>query len=418
MKINHEYHNHIIGKGMYFSEDTCATNTNNNVLLLGGSGSGKTGSYIVPNIQNIETSFVCSDTKGQLYNMFADKLIRRGYHVYKLDFVNSRRSNAYNPLWYIQRYDDSANGAYSENDVRTIAHNLWPFTNDRDPIWDNCTRDYLMFLISYCLETEPKEQQNLCRVAQLHGELSSLNGKAALLAYLQEHSDDNGTFASRLYNNISMSMSAEKMFSSIMGFVNTSLAPFISEDSKVIFGNKGAEEFYISSLGITKTALFINVSDTDESMDRVINLFYGQAMQVLCRQANHNPDGKLTVPVRFFLDDFAASAKIANFTKMISVIRSRDIYVSIILQDKNQLEAMYSHAEASTIMNNCDHIIYYGGNDISTAQYVSARTCKTIETIIGKQSKDIWIITNGSKPVLAEKIPPYSTLKTDEFDKS
>jgi type IV secretion system protein VirD4 len=79
---------------------------------------------------------------------------------------------------------------------------------------------------------------------------------------------------------------------------------------------------------------------------------------------------------------------------------------------------MYSHAEASTIMNNCDHIIYYGGNDISTAQYMSARTCKTIETIIGKQSKDIWIITNGSKPVLAEKIPPYSTLKTDDFNKS
>jgi type IV secretion system protein VirD4 len=153
-------------------------------------------------------------------------------------------------------------------------------------------------------------------------------------------------------------------------------------------------------------------------MDKVINMFYGQAMQILCRQANHNPDGRLKMPVRFFLDDFAASAKIANFSKMISVIRSRDIYVSIILQDKNQLDAMYSSAEANTIMNNCDHIIYYGGNDLSTAQYVSARTCKTVETIISKPSKDIWIMTNGSKPVLAEKIPPYSTLKADGYDKS
>ena len=118
-------------------------------------------------------------------------------------------------------------------------------------------------------------------------------------------------------------------------------------------------------IGREKTAVFLNISDTNRYADQLVNLFYVQAMQVLCEDAdNIRPTGRLRIPVRFILDDFAANAYIENFDKLISVIRSRNVSVSVILQNMTQLYSMYSEAEASTILNNCDHILYLGGQDI------------------------------------------------------
>lgn len=134
---------------------------------------------------------------------------------------------------------------------------------------------------------------------------------------------------------------------------------------------------------------------------------------MLCSQADANPDGRLKVPVRIIMDDFAASAKIPDFDKVISVIRSRDISVSLILQSMTQLESMYSHAEAMTIINNCDHILYLGSQDIGTAEFIGYKAYKTPETILCMPRTNAMLMTNGEKAVTVKKIKPYSMLENE-----
>lgn len=135
------------------------------------------------------------------------------------------------------------------------------------------------------------------------------------------------------------------------------------------------------SLGRRKIALFINVSDTDRSNDKLLNLLYSQALHELCDSADCSPDGRLKVPVRFIMDDFAANAVIPDFDKVISVIRSREIYVSLILQSLSQLDSMYGKDRAMTIINNCDSCLYLGGQDVETARYIAVKANKTADTI-------------------------------------
>ncbi len=151
-------------------------------------------------------------------------------------------------------------------------------------------------------------------------------------------------------------------------------------------------------MGREKTAVFLTVSDTDRSMDRLADLFVTQAVHTLCRSADRDyGDSRLAVPVRFLLDDFAAGIFIPDFDKIISVIRSREISVSIILQSISQLESMYGHAGAMTIINNCDNCLYLGGQDVETARYISTRADKWIRTILEMPLDEAWLFTRGSR---------------------
>jgi len=154
----------------------------------------------------------------------------------------------------------------------------------------------------------------------------------------------------------------------------------------------------------------VNISDTDRAYDKIVNLFYAQALQVLCKAADANPNGRLDVPVRIIMDDFAASAVIPDFDKTISVIRSRDISVSIILQSLTQLESMYSHPAATTIINNCDHLLYLGSQDVKTAEYVAYKALCAPEEVMCMRRDKVYILTNSERAKLADKIIPYSTL--------
>lgn len=156
--------------------------------------------------------------------------------------------------------------------------------------------------------------------------------------------------------------------------------------------------------------LFLNVSDTDKTYDSLVNLFYTQALQVLCDEADHNADSHLKVPVRIIMDDFATSACVENFDKIISVIRSRDISVSLILQSMTQLESLYSEAKAATIMNNCDHILYLGTQDTKTAEFISYHAFQTPETILCMPRDKAYLLTNGERAKLVDKVKPYSAV--------
>lgn len=402
MNTRLRYGRRVLAANTEVSNDTRISGCNNNDIICGNSGSGKTGGYVIPNIQRIDSSLVVSDTKGQLKRRFEGELKAKGYQVYTLDLVNPMNSCGYNPMAFIRRYAD---GSCREQDILSLARLICPGKQHEEPIWDQSAASYIAFLISYCLETEPEEKKNLLRVGELHRQFSRPDGDVQFLEWIDAHGD---SFAAKKYYEILANRRADKMFASIMGFVNICLEPYSFREAAHIFAC--GSSFDIRKLGREKTVMFLNVSDTDRTFDRLVNIFYAQALQILCAEADSNEDGRLRIPVRIIMDDFASGAVIPDFDKIISVIRSRDIYVSLIIQSLSQLESMYSYAVSRTILNNCDHILYLGNQDIETADYIAARASKTPEAILSMPRSKAYLITTGEKARLVDKILPYSTV--------
>lgn len=392
----------FLAENITVSNDTRVTGLNNNDLIIGSSGSGKTGGYVIPNIQNISGSLIVTDTKGRLSKMFTGTLKSKGYKVFTLDFVNPMNSCGYNPLMVIRR---KPNGKYREQDILSLASAIMPILDKEEPFWEKAASGYIAFLIAFCLETCKVQDRNLKTVCELHHIFMKQNGH---LSFLQWAEDNPDTFAANKFAEISSIRSADKMWSSIMEFVNRAFEPFEFGEADAIFANR--RNLNINNLGKEKTVLFLNISDTDRTYDQLVNLFYTQALQSLCALADENPRGRLMVPVKIIMDDFAAGTRIPNFDKIISVIRSREISVSLILQSMTQLESMYTAAEASTIINNCDHLLYLGTQDIKTAEFISYRAFKTPENVLCMPLNQAILITKGEKAAVVNKIRPYSTM--------
>lgn len=393
----------ILAQGISVSNDTKSTGLNNNDLIIGSSGSGKTGGYVIPNLQNISGSMVVSDTKGQLCKMFSKELKAKGYRVYTIDMVNPLKSCGYNPLKGIRKYSD---GKYREQDVLTLANTIMPMLDGHDPFWEQAATGYIAFLIAFCMDFLPPEEQNMMSVLELHDKYIT-NSSAFEFQRLIKYNVN--TFSARKHRQLKAIANADKMWSSILEFANRALEPFSFAEAKHIFDNP--KPFDLTELGRRKTVVFLNVSDTDRSLDQLVNIFHTQALQVLCSEADAKPDGRLKVPVRLIMDDFAAGARIPDFDKVISVIRSREISVSIILQSLSQLNALYSDAEAQTIVNNCDHLLYLGCQEPKTAEFIGYRLCKTPTSVLNMPRDSVILITNGEPAKMVKKIVPYSTME-------
>ncbi len=398
------YGKRVLAKNVVISDDTRVTGLNSNDLIIGGTGAGKTGSVVIPTIQNTTTSIVVSDTKAALEKRFRKELEEKGYEIHTIDFVNPERSCGYNPLDYVRQYPD---GTYYEQDITYIARSIVPTLDKDEPFWELSAVSMVAFFIAYCLVTEPKEKRNMARVSELYHDYVSDSGRIMLdtQMWVKEYPT---SFEAKKFREIISNKGAEKMYSSICGFVNLALEPFSMREGKAIFAKN--EPYNIGMLGKKKSALFLNVSDTDPTFDIMVNVLYGQVLHHLCAMADSNDDNRLEMPVRIIMDDFAASARIENFDRITSVIRSRDIFVTIILQSLTQLSSMYNGFEANTIINNCDHILYMSGQDTSTIEYVASRVGKTPETVRYMPRDMAYLMENGKKGELVEKIKPYSTV--------
>ena len=394
----------IFGVGEEISNDSRGTGLNNNDLIIGGSGSGKTGGYVVPAIQNISGSLVVSDTKGQLEKRFRKELEKKGYNVYLIDFVHPERSDGYNPLDYIVRMPD---GNLREKDILSIAAVLCPQLDQKEPIWCMCAKLYVAFLIGYCLENDEITEKNLHKVCDLRREFSQKDGDLLFSKWLSEHKD---SFSARKYSEIIVNKPADKMWASIEGFVNAFLEPLECREMDYIFRNENNIDLNV--LGQEKTVLFINQSDTDRAFDPLVTLLHKQILQVLCEQADQNEKNefRLDVPVRMILDDFAAGCAIPDFDKIISVIRSRDISVNLMIQSLSQLNTLYDQSMADTIINNCDNLLYLGSNDPRTAGYLSLRADVSEETIHSMPINKAYLFRSREKGRMIDRIIPYSTL--------
>lgn len=386
----------ILADGIAVSNDTRKTGRNNNDLIIGPSGTGKSRGYVLPNILQANGSIIVSDSKGMLRRKAEKYLRREGYRVVCLDFKDCSASYGYNPFDFIGKNERT--GRYHEQDILTVAAALVPVRSRHDPFWDGAARMFLECLTAYTLECLPDVEHNLNSVETLLCEMGTGQFKT-LMDELRELAPD--SFALRRWDLFRGSINADKMYSSIVGILAERLSALSFDGTKAMFTRKG--RIKIKEIGEQKTAVFINISDTDHSLDSLVSLFYTQTLQVLCNEADRHVTGRLKVPVRLILDDFAANLNIPGFDKIISVIRSREISASIIIQSISQLEDIYGKEKSMTIINNCDTCLYLGGQDVDTAKYIAVKADKSASTILSMPLHQAWLFLRGENPKLTAK---------------
>lgn len=398
----------VLAEGVRISNDTWLTRRNNNDLIIGPSGAGKTTGYVMPNILNSEESMIIVDTKGNLYHKTADHLRQKSYTVLLLDFTDIQNTPVgYNPLDFVRR-DEM--GEPNEQDIMAISHAILPDESvSNDPFWSRISRLVLESAIAYQLEF--CGDKTLTSTATLLAELTT--GKFdRLLEEIGEITPDSLCY--RRYSLWRNMRQAEKMTASVAGILAEAMA---------VLSSRGAQRLYAAPVRVNfqsvsdhKTAVFLNVSDTDAAQYKLVNLFYTQALHVLCDYADRRPGSRLPIPVRLYLDDFASNLIIPAFDKIISVIRSREISVSIMLQSLSQLVKMYGEHGKTTILSNCDHALLLGCNDVDTARYFATKANVSLHRILDMSLDSAWLFERGSKAREVVKTTPIFDLPALQLD--
>lgn len=404
LKTNN-YGTRILAQNFEVSNNTRVTELNNNDLIVGPAGSGKTGGYVIPNMLTSGESLIIADTKRSLSRKYENTMRDLGYKTYIIDFVEPEKSTvSYNPFDYIRR---NKNGKANEMDIETITAALVPIKSKNDPFWEVSARNVLGALVGFDLETFAPEEQNLATVNELYRimlcQTPSNNGVNYFEEHLINHPD---SYASKQYKLFKNTTSVERTWSCITQFLSNAIRAFDIEGVTALFN--GGNKINIPDISHERSVVFLNISDSDHAFDMLVNLFYTQALQSLIAEADRSPTSRLEIPVRIVLDDFATNVVIPDFDKTISVIRSRDIAVSVIIQSLSQLNSMYNKYQADTIVNNCDHVLYLGGSDSDTAGYISSRANKSKETVLAMPLDKVYVMERGKQGLLLDKIKPYS----------
>ena len=329
---------------------------NVNVLVVGGSGSGKSASYSIPNAHQMLGSYVFTDPKGELYDRTAGYLREHGYKIKVLNLVHPQYSDGYNPLLHIS----------SEIDVDVIANTIVKGQKSEgggsDPFWDDSAETLLKSLICYLMATRPEEEQNLASCAEMVRAANSNGGSNLLTELMGQLPYDH---PARM-NYKSIEIAPEKTYSSILSTLQSKLGKF---DSKEIAELTSTDTINFEEIGSEKTAVYVISSDTHGAYDFLLTIFFAQMIQQLYDFADNN-GGKLKERTYFILDEFANIGRIPDFDKKISTSRSRGISFSVILQNLDQLEAIYEKAN-ETIIGNCDTHVFLGSNSQKTVEYFS-----------------------------------------------
>ena len=394
----------ILAKDCMMDNDTWRTGINNNDLIIGPSGAGKTRSYVKPNLMQCNGSFIVADTKGSLIQEVGPLLQRHGYRVINVDLTAPERSYGYNPLDFI-RYD-SQKKCFLAKDILSAANIISPVESRRDPFWEKSAGMYIACMISYVLECLPEEEHTLEYVRRLFAEMGhsgtdvELSNFDRLFRELEQEAPN--SFAVSKYRMFNTARQVKTTFECVRMYIAEHLNPITGAGVEQMYRRPQRIDFRM--LGREKTAVFLTVSDMDRSMDTLASLFYTQALQTLCESADKDyPDHRLPVPMRLILDDFATNVVIPDFDKTISVIRSREISVSIILQSLSQLNAIYGHVRGMTIVNNCDNCLYLGGQDVDTAKYISYKSNRTVDTVLNLPLGSAYLFTRGNRPKEVQK---------------
>lgn len=348
---------------------------NLNTLVCGGSGAGKTRFYCKPNLMQANTSFVILDPKGEIVRDVGKLLEAKGYEIKVLDLISMEKSHCYNPFVYL----------HNDNDIQRLVTNLFKSTTPKgsqsnDPFWDTAASMLLLALVFYLHYEAPPDEQNFAMVMEMLRagaiEDEDDNRPSPLDCLFDELADDNPDHIAIKYYRSYHSGSA-KTLKSIQITLAARLEKFNLESLAAL---TSTDELELGTLGEKKTALFALIPDNDTSFNFLVSILYTQLFQQLFYSADHIHGGSLPIPVHFLMDEFANVSLPDDFDKILSVMRSRSVSVSIILQNLAQLKALFEK-QWESIVGNCDEFLYLGGNEQSTHKYVSELLGKaTIDT--------------------------------------
>ena len=349
---------------------------NKNILVIGGSGSGKTRFFIKPSLLQRHSSYVVTDPKGTLLVECGRMLERGGYAIRSLNTINFKKSMHYNPFVYIR----------SEKDILKLANTIIANTKGEgeksgEDFWVKAERLYYQALIGLIWYEAPDEEMNFGTLLELinasEAREDDENFKNAVDYLFEElEAEDPDHFAVRQYKKYKLA--AGKTAKSILISCGARLAPFDIRELRELMSY---DELELDTLGDRKTALFVIISDTDDTFNFVVSIMYTQLFNLLCDKADDEYGGHLPVHVRCLLDEFANIGQIPKFDKLIATIRSREISASIVLQSQSQLQAIYKDS-ADTIVGNCDTTIFLGGKESSTL--------KEMSEMLGKETIDLF----------------------------
>lgn len=349
---------------------------NKNILVIGGSGSGKTRFFVKPNLLQMHSSYVVTDPKGTVLLEVGKALKEGGYAIKVLNTINFKKSMHYNPLAYIR----------SEKDILKLVNTIIANTKGEgsqsgEDFWVKAERLYYSALIGYIWYEAPESEKNLNTLIEMINASEAREDDESFenpidLLFKELEAENPEHFAVRQYKKYKLA--AGKTAKSILISCGARLAPF---DIKELRDLTEYDELQLDTLGDKKTALFVIISDTDDTFNFIVSIMYTQLFNLLCDKADDEYGGRLPVHVRFILDEFANIGQIPKFDKLIATIRSREISAAIILQAQSQLKAIYKD-NADTIVGNCDTMLFLGGKEKTTL--------KEISEILGKETIDLY----------------------------
>lgn len=387
-KVNKKYadktysENKILSQNVRIGLDGKKHRRNLNTLVIGGSGAGKTRFYAKPNILQCNTSFVCLDPKGELLRDTGNLLEKEGYVIRIIDLIDMSKSHGYNPFAYIQ----------DDKDVLKLITNLIRNTTPKgaqsnDPFWEKSETALLEALCLYLINEAPEEEQNFSMVMEMIIAAEPKEDDEDYISpldqlFIELEKDKPESLALKQYKIYKQA--AGKTAKSILISVGVRLAAFNLES---IASLTHYDELELEKMGERKTALFAVIPDNDSTFNFLIGMLYTQLFQMLYYSADIIHHGELPIPVHFMMDEFANVALPDEFDKLLATMRSRRIFVSIIIQNLAQIKALYKDAWES-IVGNCDELYYLGGNEQSTHKFMSEYLGKeTLDTnTYGKSS--------------------------------
>ena len=427
---NHKYsENILLTNNARIGLDGKKHRRNLNVMVVGGSGAGKTRFYAKPNIMQANTSFVVLDPKGEILRDTGNLLKSKGYEIRVLDLINTERSHCYNPFAYL----------HDEKDVLKLVNNLVRNTTPKgassnDPFWERAETALLEALILYLIFEAPPEEQNFPMVMEMINAAEVREEDEGYESVLDElfarlECRDPDHLAVKQYHIFKLA--AGKTAKSILISCGARLAPYDIQELREI---TSYDELELDTLGDRKTALFIIISDTDDTFNFLASMVYTQLFNLLCDKADDVYGGRLPFHVRCLIDECANIGQIPKLEKLMATIRSREISACLVLQAQSQLKALYKD-NCDTIIGNCDSSVFLGGKEPTTLKELSAALGKeTIDTFntgesrgrevshslnyqkLGKElmSQDELAVLNGGKCILQLRgVRPFLSDKYD-----
>jgi len=415
--------NVILAENCIYSTDSNKTGVNNNILVCGTSGCGKTMSVAEPRLLETKNgSLIIALTKRRLVNKYWELFEKRGYNVWDLNFANPDKSQiSYDPVKFIKSHQDITFLAKA-----IVNADIDPDSVKKDPYWDNAAVSLLSAIICHEMMTKGDKASMagaMKTFKSLDFQIGNNGFTTSLDDYFKRLARKNPTaFAVSCWNTfrIVAEKTASCIYSSACNAIDKIFTPSLLE---MFESNK---QVNFEKIANEKTILFVTTSAVNPSLSCFVNIFYSQVFKTLFEYAEGLDEGRLPLPVHVLCDDFATGSKIVNFPEYISIFREKGISVTLLLQSESQLEGMYGKSDATTIINNCDTYLYFGSMDLTTAKNISQRLDESLDSVLYMPIGEVYVFRRGQHPIKTSRYnitedstyKMLSSTKKDDFKRA